>query len=100
MKVAFTPEADRQATELDRWWREHRPAAPDLFARELAEGLELLSRAPNAATSYTAQGGRTFRRFLLPRSRNHVYFEIDEVQGLLIVHAVWGTPRGREPDLE
>ena len=100
MKVAFTPEADRQATELDGWWREHRPAAPDLLARELADGLALLALTPTAGTCYTAQGGRTFRRLLLPRSRNHVYFEIDEVHGLLIVHAVWGTPRGREPDLE
>jgi hypothetical protein len=42
MKVAFTPEADRQATELDGWWREHRPAAPDLFAREPSQSQRSL----------------------------------------------------------
>ena len=35
MKLFFTPQAERQAAEMDSWWREHRPGARDLFAREL-----------------------------------------------------------------
>jgi len=32
MKLVFTPEAEEQADECDRWWREHRDVK-DLFAR-------------------------------------------------------------------
>jgi hypothetical protein len=36
---------------------------------------------------------------LLPRTKNHVYFEVDVSRGLIIVHAIWGAPRGRGPKL-
>jgi hypothetical protein len=52
MKLAFTPEAERQAAEMDTWWREHRAAARDPFARKLAEatrrGGGASSRCPPA----------------------------------------------------
>lgn len=45
MKLAFTPEADKQANESDLWWRANRPKAPGLFAAELAElGVALTVR--------------------------------------------------------
>lgn len=49
--------------------------------------------------SYTSRGGRTARRLLLPKSRNHVYFEVDEASGLIVVLAVWGAPRAKGPKL-
>ncbi len=53
MKLAFAPEAEEQADECDRWWREHR-AAKDIFARELAATRTLLREAPNIGSMYTA----------------------------------------------
>ena len=99
MKIVFTPESDRQASEKERWWREHRPASPTLFADELSDVLDLIAHTPNVGAVYQTVSGRHARRVLMPRTKNHVYFEVDEAQQRVIVHAVWGTPRGRGPDL-
>jgi len=99
MKLFFTPEADRQAVEMDTWWREHRAGVSDLFARELSEVRELIVGAPTVGTRYSTRGGKLFRRVLMPKTKNHVYFEVDEARELIIVHAIWGAPRGRGPRL-
>ena len=99
MKLFFSPQAESQAMEMDSWWREHRPGARELFARELAEARELIVSTPTAGTRYTTRSGRPFRRVLMPKTRNHVYFEVDEARELIIVHAIWGAPRGRGPVL-
>jgi plasmid stabilization system protein ParE len=99
VKLFFTPGAERQATEMDAWLREHRPGARDLFARELAEARELIAGTPTAGTKYMAVSGMPFRRVFMPRTKNHIYFEVDEAQGVVIVHALWGAPRGRGPKL-
>ena len=99
MKLVFTPEADRQATKMDTWWREHRPKARDLFARELAEAGELIASAPTVDAMYTTRSGKPARRVLMPKTRNHLYYEVHEAQGLVVVLAVWGAPRGGGPRL-
>ena len=78
MTLFFTPQADHQAVDMDSWWREHRPGARDLFARELAEARELIVGAPTAGTMYSTRNGKSFRRVLMPKTKNHVYFEVDE----------------------
>lgn len=99
MKLFFTPQAERQAAEMDLRWREHRPASRDLFARELAEAGELIAGTPSAGSTYSTGGGKAYRRVLLPRTRNHVYVEVDASQDRVVVHAIWGAPRGRGPKL-
>jgi hypothetical protein len=99
MKLVFTPEAESQATAMDTWWREHRPGARGLFARELAEARDLITGTPTGGAMYTTASGKRFRRVLMPKTKNHVYFEVDETRGLIIVHAIWGAPRGRGPEL-
>ena len=99
MKLVLTPEAERQASEMDSWWRSHRPDARDLFARELAEARELILATPTIGVMYTTRTGKTARRVLLPKTRNHVYFEVDEDRNVVIVLAVWGAPRRRGPRL-
>jgi len=99
MKLVFTPEAEQQASAMDDWWREHRPDARDLFARELAEARELIAAAPGIGVTYATRSGKTARRVLLPKTRNHVYFEIDGERDVVIVLAVWGAPRRRGPRL-
>ncbi len=99
MKLVFTPEAERQATEMDSWWREHRSAARDLFAQQLAEALKRIAALPSAGVTYTTQSGRSARRVLLPKTRNYVFYEFREAEELVIVLAVWGGPKGRGPAL-
>ena len=99
MKVVFTPDADAQVEAIDTWWRDHRPSASDLFARELAEAVMLLGDIPSLGTKYRTRSGRDLQRLLLSRTRNHIYFEVDSEHSLVIIHAVWGAPRGRDPRL-
>ena len=84
---------------MDTWWREHRPGSRDLFARELAEARALITGAPAAGATYSTRSGKPYRRVFMPRTKNHVYFEVDEARDLVIVHAIWGAPKGRGPKL-
>jgi hypothetical protein len=99
MKLVFTPEAERQAIEMDTWWREHRAGARDLFARELADVLKLIVGIPTVGAAHITKSGKVLRRVLMPKTRNHVYFQVDESRELITVHAIWGAPRGRGPRL-
>ena len=36
LPIRTTPTADVQILEIDLWWRQHRPKAPDLFEEELS----------------------------------------------------------------
>ncbi len=92
MKLFFTPQAERQAAEMDFWWREHRPGSRDLFAQEMAEARALITDAPAAGSRYSTRSGKLYRRVLLPRTKNHVYFEVDEARDMVPVHASLGAP--------
>ena len=99
MRVVFTPEAERQADEMESWWRRHRPKAPGLFAGELAEGCRLIATMPTLGATYETKSGSVVRRVLMPKTRTHVYFNVDEERDVVIVLAVWGAPRRRGPRL-
>ena len=99
MKIKLTPRAQRRVKVVGAWWREHRPNVPDLFAEELAWAKnELLSR-PYLAPIYAIVEGRVFRRLLLPKTEQHVYYVVDKAADLVIVHTIWGARRGRGPRL-
>jgi plasmid stabilization system protein ParE len=98
MKLVFTPEAEEQADECDRWWREHRDVQ-DLFARELAMTKTLLCEAPTIGSVYTTLDGMPVRRVLLRKTRAHLYYSVDDDAELVTVLAVWGAPKGRGPSL-
>lgn len=89
MRVDLSAEASEQASEIDTWWREHRPSAPDLFENELSQPLARLSETPSLGTPYAAKG---VRRLLLRRSHYHVYFVV-EAERLYVV-AIGSAFRG------
>ena len=72
-----TPQAEVQAEEAAAWWRVNRPAAPTLFADELAGALDLLRGAPDLSRRYrraripgvasTVAAGDSVPRVLRPR---------------------------------
>lgn len=99
MKTRLTAPARRQASQLDQWWREHRPDARDLFARELASARQLVADMPEIGTPYVERHGVVVRRVLLPKTKNHVYYEIDRESDVVMILAVWGAPKGRGPKL-
>jgi len=47
-RVVLAARAKRHVDAIDRWWREYRPAAPDLFRQELAAAFELVVIAPQS----------------------------------------------------
>jgi hypothetical protein len=63
VKVEFSGEARAQVERADAWWRENRPAAPDLFANELDQVLVALEGAPGMGLRYEPKPG--IRRLLL-----------------------------------
>jgi plasmid stabilization system protein ParE len=99
VKLVFTTAAEAQAEEIDTWWREHREKAPDLFARELAEACELISSKPTLGTAYETSSGESVLRVRLPKTRHHLYFNVDAEDGTVIVLAIWGAPRREGPEM-
>ena len=98
MKVYLSPEAEEQAEVCDSWWREERANSRDLFARELMLTLEQLELTPKIGVVASMVRGKAVRRFLMPRTRHHIYYEIED-SGDIVVHAIWGAPKGRTPRL-
>jgi plasmid stabilization system protein ParE len=99
MKVDLTPEAEEQAERCDTWWREHRPATRDLFARELAEVKALLLVAPTIGPVRSMLDGQPVRRVLMTKTHTHFYYAVDRERSLIKVFSIWGAPKGRGPRL-
>jgi plasmid stabilization system protein ParE len=96
MKVRLTPRALSEAKRKKTWWRENRPAAPDLFEEELSATIDVL-RTTLIGTVYPANLSAGVRRALMPRTRNYLYYAVQENE--VVVLSVWGTPRERGPKL-
>jgi plasmid stabilization system protein ParE len=98
MNVRLTPRALADAKRMTAWWRHHRPDAADLFEQELDAALHRIAEAPNIGQPYE-QPDRAIavRRYLMPRSRNHVYYAVRAAE--IVVLTVWGAPRARGPRL-
>lgn len=98
MKIQVTAPAQRQADQMDRWWRAHRDAA-GLFAQEFAAALSRILADPEHGGIYVERGGVIVRRVRMPKTRNHVYYELDAAAGVVKILAVWGAPKRRGPKL-
>ena len=98
-RVEFSPSAARQAERIRDWWAEHRPKSSGLFQREIAVAVRQLTRPPHTAPAYPAADVPSMRRLLLPRTRYHLYFVIDESARLVRIHAVWHASREKAPPL-
>jgi hypothetical protein len=48
---------------------------------------------------FAAQGGRIIWRALMPKTRNHIYYRIDEAAGDVEILLVWNAVAGSTPDL-
>lgn len=46
LPVTTTAEADEQIRNVDDWWRENRPSAPNLFTDELTAAFDVIGYAP------------------------------------------------------
>jgi len=100
VRVRFTPEARIAVRERRAWWEQHRDKAPKLFVEELAATVaKLRSGADKERQQYAARGGRIVWRILMPKTRAHVYYRLDEVAGEVEVGLVWNAVAGADPAL-
>ena len=97
--VIVAPSARRHAQQIDDWWRENRPRAPDLFARELEAAFFRVAARPMTVAVYREIKGRAIRRLLMPRTAHHVFFEVNASEQKVHFLAVWHAARGRGPKL-
>ena len=97
LPVTTTPEADAQIRTIDDWWRENRPASPNLFFDELSSAFDLIAHAPNIGRLYRRSPIVATRRVLLRGSRHHVYYVSSDREVMIL--AVWHGERGTEPPL-
>ena len=98
LSVVTTPEADAQIRAVDDWWQLNRPAAPDLFAEELAHCFVVLAQAPMIGKRYRLHPSVPgLRRALLRATRYHVYY-VPRADAVIVL-AVWHSQRGQPPRL-
>ena len=96
-RVELSPEALEQAQAIRAWWLENRPEAPDLFVDELGAAIRKLGILPRGGARYEATTLREMRRLMMPRTRHHVYYTVDDNSRLVRIHAIWHTSRGHGP---
>ena len=94
-ELHFSRAAFRQIDAADSWWRENRPASPDLFSSELEAAIRQVSRFPTIFADLGDPRMPGLRRLLMPKSRYYLYWT---THGHVIeVLAVWHTSRGTSP---
>lgn len=73
MKLRLAPRALAEAKRIKSWWRENRPAAPDLFEQELDAALERIRAVPSSVGTLYEQGDLEVpvRRILLRKTENY-----------------------------
>ncbi len=84
---------------MTTWWRENRPAAPDLFDEELTRATELLTATPKIGVIYKTKKTDVIYRLLLQKTEQHLYYYVDGDAGEVVLLTVWGVRRGRGPKL-
>ena len=98
MKIKVTRRAEKRIEIVDRYWRQNRLEAPDLLKQELVAAEARLSEDPNAGKACVING-KKYRRLLLPRTEQWLYYKVRQKQDLIVVQTLWGARRGREPKL-
>jgi hypothetical protein len=98
MKVVIAPEAEAQLLIRKRWWRAHRPKAPERFDQELTKALIQIGEMPASFPVYLDRSGRIVRRCLLRKASCHLYFEVVAPDEVWIL-AASGAAQKRGPRL-
>ncbi|UJR85775.1 hypothetical protein [Sandaracinus amylolyticus] len=96
--VVLSADALRDVEDAASWWDENRPDARGLVVDELDAALAYLGENATTLPEFP-RIGRTLvvRRYLLPRTRRHVYFTVEPDRVLVL--AVWGSVRSVLPRL-
>lgn len=97
LALRFAPGAVAQLEEALDWWETNREKAPRLLATEFEAAVELLRNVPGAGIPYENGALVDARRYLLRRTRFHIYYVVRDKA--LIIAALWSGLRGHGPSL-
>ena len=95
-RIVMARRAERELARAHGWWQKNREAAPTLVLDELRQALTLLTTAPYVGAT-CAPG---VRRLLLPDTRYHVFYSVEENERVIHIRALWHATRGQPPRLE
>lgn len=98
-EVRIAPKARTQIRTVQRWWLENRPYNPSLFREELNVAAAQLRLAPRAGPVYESASFAEVRRIILPKTRYHLYYTVDEPRRIVRVLAIRHAARGTGPAL-
>ena len=79
MKAFISKRAARAAERIDARWREHADH-PTTFALEFLDAVEQLEASGGVGAPFPTSRRPDLKRVLLPKSRCHLYFEVDELR--------------------
>jgi plasmid stabilization system protein ParE len=75
------------------------PCRQNPLAAEFQAAVERLAIQPACGLTYQLSDKPGVRRLLLPRSRYHVYYEVDDANRVVTILAIWHAMRGQGPRL-
>jgi plasmid stabilization system protein ParE len=78
---------------------ENRPAAPTLVAAEFETAIQRLSSSPKSGRIHDRRKQVHVRKVRMPRSRYHLYYEVELARWLVTILPVWHVSRGQGPAL-
>jgi hypothetical protein len=99
VKFVITPRARRQVERAHQWWEQNRDKSPGLFIRELEQAEHHLTALPESGELWRVRQKKTIRRWLLPKTGQHLYYVYNPTREEVLVLALWGARRGRTPKL-
>jgi plasmid stabilization system protein ParE len=97
--ILISARAEAAFARAEEWWRANRPTASNLLVEEFEAAAQQIARAPYGGASYPSRSAREIRRWLLPGTRYHVYYRVDEASRTVTIRTLWHAMRGRAPRL-
>ena len=98
MKAFISKRAARAADRIDARWREFGDDS-GVFAREFLEAVERMETTQGAGAPFPTPRHPMLKRILLPKSRCHVYFEIEEAKHAIQILHIWDGRREHGPKI-
>jgi plasmid stabilization system protein ParE len=98
VKLKVVEQAREQYLVERAWWVEN-AEHKKLFAREYRDAIQHLLASPESGTIYTRRRGRVIRRWLMPKTRYHIYYRFDAQAQVIVIYSLWGATRAHVPQL-
>jgi len=98
VKAFISKRAAQAAERIAARWRQY-ARDPGIFPRELLDAIKMLETTHSPGSPFPTPRRPHLKRVLLPKSRCHIYFEVDEPRQMIRILHVWDGRRERPPKL-